>query len=163
LTIENSTLLAARQDAYSIGSQGIRQKDGVYLIGTVYANRPIESTIPVSGPGRLEMIVEGSSYTCGDVDASGFIDNLDLSYLIDYVFLGQAAPVPEESGDLDGSCFIDMIDIAYTIDHVFFGAPAPTGCGNPACSAIAKSEPTEAEKAQLQQKLDDVGSGIKIS
>jgi hypothetical protein len=56
LTIEDSTLLATSPDSYSVGSQDIPQSEGVYLIGTVRANRPIQSTIPVSGPGQLVII-----------------------------------------------------------------------------------------------------------
>jgi hypothetical protein len=51
LTIEDSTLIAASPTSYSIGSQGGTRPIpiGASLIGTVYVNRIIQSTVPVQG------------------------------------------------------------------------------------------------------------------
>ncbi|MFH1977847.1 MAG: dockerin type I domain-containing protein [Candidatus Aenigmatarchaeota archaeon] len=99
---------------------------------------------------------------CGDVDASGFIDALDLGYLIDYLFAGGAEPIPVESGDINGDGQIDALDLGWLIDILFAGAENPNDCGNVDMSGVPTPNPTQSEKQQAQQILDDAGINIQI-
>ncbi|MFH1899037.1 MAG: C25 family cysteine peptidase [Patescibacteria group bacterium] len=99
-------------------------------------------------------------YTCGDVDADGELTALDLGYLIDYLFVGGAEPVPVESGDIDGSGEINALDLGWLIDILFAGAENPNKCGT--IPIGQKSVATQAERQQAQQMLNDAGINIQI-
>jgi len=62
---------------------------------------------------------------CGDASGDGAINVADAVYLINYIFKGGAAPVPECIGDADGSGGISIADAVYLIDYVFRGGPPP--------------------------------------
>jgi len=80
----------------------------------------------------------GSAYLFGcpcdcpwqaDLDATGFIDAVDLALVIDVVFFG-SSDVQDPScyttrADFNADGFADAVDLAFLIDHVFFGAPGP--------------------------------------
>ncbi|MEW6050155.1 MAG: S8 family serine peptidase [Candidatus Zixiibacteriota bacterium] len=61
----------------------------------------------------------------GNVDGQGGIDISDLTYLVEYLFFGGAAPIPMESGDLDCSGAVDISDLTYMVEYLFFGGPDP--------------------------------------
>jgi len=66
--------------------------------------------------------------TCmaGDADGSGGVDIDDVIYIIEFVFLGGPAPVPEECcGDANGSGSVDIDDIVYLIAYIFGSGSAP--------------------------------------
>jgi len=66
------------------------------------------------------------AYARGDLDASGFIDALDLGYLIVYLFAGGPEPLPvKEAGNVNGTGDIDALDLGYLIDYLFAGGAAP--------------------------------------
>ena len=62
---------------------------------------------------------------CGDVNASGSINLLDVTYLLAY--LGGAAPaLPTPAmADVDGRLGITISDVAYIMDYLFIGGPMP--------------------------------------
>ncbi len=68
----------------------------------------------------------GTPYLCGDVnnDGSG-PDVLDLTYLVDYLFGGGAAPPVLDAANIDGIGGIDIIDLTYLVDYLFAGGPEP--------------------------------------
>lgn len=64
---------------------------------------------------------------CGDInnDSSG-PDLSDLTYMVDYLFLGGATPqfyTANVNGDLDH--VVDLSDMIYLVNYVFLGGPAP--------------------------------------
>ncbi len=67
--------------------------------------------------------------TIGDVDGDGSITIADVVFLINYIFLGGAAPYPISLGDVDCSGSINIADVVYLINYVFSHGPAP-------CSAL---------------------------
>ncbi|MBU1319091.1 MAG: dockerin type I repeat-containing protein [candidate division Zixibacteria bacterium] len=74
--------------------------------------------------GYLE--VSGPSCTSGDADGSGGVDIDDVVYLINYIFSGGPAPLPDVCcGDADGSGAIDIDDVVYLIAYIFSGGPPP--------------------------------------
>ncbi|MFH1978425.1 MAG: C25 family cysteine peptidase [Candidatus Aenigmatarchaeota archaeon] len=67
-------------------------------------------------------------YKCGDLDASEFVDALDVGVMIDYLFAGGADPDPMKSGDMNGDGTIDALDLGTLIDYVFSGIPHNDAC-----------------------------------
>ena len=63
----------------------------------------------------------------GDANADGKINSADVSYLINYLFVGGPAPKPLEAGDANCDGSINSADVAYLINYLFVGGPTP-GC-----------------------------------
>jgi hypothetical protein len=64
-------------------------------------------------------------FICGDPNRSGVINALDITYLINYLYKGGAAPKPPESGDVNNSGTVNAIDITYLINYLYKGGSAP--------------------------------------
>ncbi|UCD62780.1 MAG: M28 family peptidase [Candidatus Zixiibacteriota bacterium] len=62
---------------------------------------------------------------CGDVDGSGRLDALDVTYLVEFVWNGGPPPVGAAAGDVDGSSHTDAVDLVYLVDYLFGTGPAP--------------------------------------
>ncbi|MDX9858603.1 MAG: FISUMP domain-containing protein [candidate division Zixibacteria bacterium] len=64
---------------------------------------------------------------CGDINNDGTGPDLsDLTYLVDYLFLGGATPqfyTANVNGDSDH--VVDLSDMIYLVNYVFLGGPAP--------------------------------------
>ncbi len=67
----------------------------------------------------------------GDVNATGAIDIADLTYIVDYMFVGGPAPVSDTDcpspnrADLDCNLGVDIADLTYMVDYMFGGGEAP--------------------------------------
>lgn len=72
-----------------------------------------------------------SAYLCGDINGNGAgPDIADLVYLVDYMFQGGPAPVPNEYvADVDMSGEVNIADLVYLVSYMFQGGPAP--CSSP--------------------------------
>jgi hypothetical protein len=69
-------------------------------------------------------------YLCGDADGDGSITIADVVFLINYTFMGGAAPQPLSLADVDCSGSINIADIVRLINYIFRAGPAPcTECG----------------------------------
>ncbi|PKK84151.1 MAG: hypothetical protein CVT49_04965 [candidate division Zixibacteria bacterium HGW-Zixibacteria-1] len=76
----------------------------------------------------------------GDADASGSINILDVSFLINYLYKGGSAPRPYAlcSGDADCNCMINILDVTQLINYLYKNGNPPCecedwvlGCGQP--------------------------------
>ncbi len=63
--------------------------------------------------------------TLGDADGSGSVSIVDVVFLINYIFMGGAAPQPLSQGDADCDGEITIADAAYLVNYIFSGGPAP--------------------------------------
>jgi len=63
----------------------------------------------------------------GDANGDGKINSADVSYLINYLFIGGPAPQPWQAGDANCDGKINSADVSYLINYLFVGGPAP-GC-----------------------------------
>ncbi len=61
----------------------------------------------------------------GDANNDGVIDVGDVLLLVNYLFLGGAAPDPWENGDANCDGEIDIEDVIYLITYLFQGGAAP--------------------------------------
>jgi hypothetical protein len=63
--------------------------------------------------------------SCGDADGNGKINLLDVSFIINYLYRGGAAPNPLWKGDPSGDGKINLLDISYLINYLYRGGPNP--------------------------------------
>ena len=69
-------------------------------------------------------------YLCGDANGDGSVTITDVVFLINYIFMGGAAPQPLSLGDVDCSGRINIADVVLLVNYIFRGGPAPcTECG----------------------------------
>jgi hypothetical protein len=64
-------------------------------------------------------------YTCGDCTEDGIIDVGDLTYLINYLFIGGPAPYPIQTGDVNSDGVLDIADAVHLINYLFLGGSLP--------------------------------------
>jgi hypothetical protein len=62
---------------------------------------------------------------CGDVNGDRIIDNEDVVYLINYLYISGDPPVPLERGDVNYDGRIELGDVVYLINFVYKGGPRP--------------------------------------
>ncbi|PKK84947.1 MAG: hypothetical protein CVT49_01980 [candidate division Zixibacteria bacterium HGW-Zixibacteria-1] len=75
------------------------------------------------------LVVEASPYIPGDADNSGNVNLLDITFLINYLYKGGAAPAIPNAVDADGSCAINLLDASYLITYMYRGGSDPLpGC-----------------------------------
>jgi len=65
---------------------------------------------------------------CGDVDNSGAINILDVTFLINYLYKGGPAPDPLNSADVNNDDAVNILDATYTINYLYMSGPDPD-CG----------------------------------
>jgi hypothetical protein len=65
------------------------------------------------------------TYLCGDLDSDGLINIGDVTYLVNYLFIGGPAPDPFAAGDVNGDEKVDIADALYLINYLFAGGPSP--------------------------------------
>lgn len=65
-----------------------------------------------------------------DGDPEGTLDMADIIYLVEYLFLGGAAPPCPDASDVDGDPLstIDISDVTYLVQYVFGNGPPPPLC-----------------------------------
>jgi hypothetical protein len=64
----------------------------------------------------------------GDVNGDRTVDIADVIFLINYLFIGGAAPEPLQAGDANCDEMVDIADVVYLINYLFIGG-SPPGCG----------------------------------
>jgi len=98
----------------------------------------IEGYDPVNG-GLLWGIQDGSTpiipaqsfsclyfveYLAGDANRSGFVNGVDVAYLVAYIKGYGPQPYPILAGDANGDCVTNAMDVSYIIDYCI-GGPEP--------------------------------------
>jgi len=66
-------------------------------------------------------------FLSGDANTDEKINSADITYLINYLFIGGPAPRPWENGDANCDGNINSADVSYLINYLFVGGPLP-GC-----------------------------------
>ncbi|MFH2035832.1 MAG: dockerin type I domain-containing protein, partial [Candidatus Zixiibacteriota bacterium] len=67
----------------------------------------------------------------GDANDNNFINILDVTFLISYLYKGGPEPPHRSSADVNASCSIDLIDITYLIEYFYDSGSEPlSGCVN---------------------------------
>jgi hypothetical protein len=74
---------------------------------------------------ELEEVYAAGAYLCGDANGNGAINALDITYLINYLYKGGAAPDPLERADVNSSGIVNALDITFMINFLYKGGAAP--------------------------------------
>jgi len=61
----------------------------------------------------------------GDCNRDGNVNSADVSYIINYLFVGGPAPVPLSEGDVNCDGNINSADASFLINYLFVGGPEP--------------------------------------
>ena len=80
---------------------------------------------PYDGLAILIENSDGDYVMSGDVDGGGTLDVADVTYLVEYLFLGGPPPVSSDEGDIDCSGGADVADLTYLVNYLFVGGPVP--------------------------------------
>lgn len=80
------------------------------------------SNFDAVGPSNPDTCAPVSD-TCGDCNADGHVDSLDVDFLADYLIGAGPAPVPYGVGDVNGSGLIDLTDLSWLVSYVETGLP----------------------------------------
>jgi hypothetical protein len=109
----------------SYGADPIGTVDRNYRTSWTFAGESETSAID----GQVTMI--GYDFRRGDGNGDGTVNIGDAVYLINFIFRGGPAPVPNEAGDPNCSDNVDIGDIVYLVNYVFKGGPppGPVDCG----------------------------------
>ncbi len=117
--------------------------DGTYLIsglspGTYTITASMVSYQDASYPSQMEVggdkidgvDIELEPMLVGNVNGDGTVDIFDITYAIDYLYLGGPAPIPYElcNGDPNCDCTCNIFDITYLIGYLYLGGPTPCTC-----------------------------------
>jgi len=73
----------------------------------------------------LKTVVTPRPFVCGDANASGTINILDITYIIAFLYQSGPAPNPIESGDADNSGAVNILDITRLIAYLYSGGQPP--------------------------------------
>ncbi|MEW5797305.1 MAG: dockerin type I domain-containing protein, partial [Candidatus Zixiibacteriota bacterium] len=65
------------------------------------------------------------TWVCGDANADGSVNILDVTYIIAYLYRQGPAPDPLLSADVDGSGGVTILDVNYLITYIYRSGPAP--------------------------------------
>jgi hypothetical protein len=72
------------------------------------------------------VITGGSPPKCGDVNNDDIVNVGDLVCLLNYLFIGGPAPVPQSCvGDVNNDDTVNIGDAVYLLNYLFIGGPAP--------------------------------------
>lgn len=99
--------------------------------------RPESECIDVGHPDTLYNDPDGSQcdlgalsftgppFVCGDTDDDGSVNILDITLLINYLYLEGPAPVHLEAADVNSSGAVNILDITFLIGFLYQDGPEP--------------------------------------
>jgi hypothetical protein len=64
-------------------------------------------------------------YVCGDANSDEAVNILDISYLIEYLYMDGPAPDPINAADVNSDGTINILDITYLIAYLYMEGPEP--------------------------------------
>ncbi|MEW5924154.1 MAG: dockerin type I repeat-containing protein [Candidatus Zixiibacteriota bacterium] len=98
--------------------------DSFWCCDTILSGR-LDSDYVAVYNGSLTVLAGG---LCGDANDNGFINILDVTYLIQYLYRGGPPPPKPDMADVNNSGSINILDVTYLIQYLYRGGPAPN-CG----------------------------------
>jgi len=68
-----------------------------------------------------------NNFICGDVNADGYVNLLDILSLISYIYGDPPGPEPDplDSGDVNADGDVNLLDILYLIEFIYCDPPGP--------------------------------------
>lgn len=109
---------AVPEDKYAIGAR-IKFAPECMLV--------VNAALP--GAGERDSLyystADGWHYLNGDADGSWTVNILDVTFLVNYLYKGGAAPEPVGSGDANCNLALNILDATYLINYLYKGGLAP--------------------------------------
>ena len=87
------------------------------------AGEPVENTVSDQEAVLFDLLFQ--SEMAGDANGDDIINILDITCLIDYLYKGGPAPIPEASGDVNCDAIINILDITYLINYLYKDGTEP--------------------------------------
>jgi len=105
----------------------INDPENPYSAGTFFleANKMAVRDNYIFGVGWNGFLILEIGYICGDINNSGAIDLLDITYLINYLYRGGPPPDSMEASDVNVSGVVDILDITFLLNYIYKGGPNP--------------------------------------
>ncbi|MCX6832875.1 MAG: SBBP repeat-containing protein [candidate division Zixibacteria bacterium] len=124
-----STYLAGDGQEWGYGI-AVDASGNAYVTGYTWSsNFPTQNPFQSTFQGGWDTFVTKLSwipdYICGDANGDGSVTIADVVFLINYIFMGGAAPQPLSLGDVDCSSSINIADAVRLINYIFRDGPAP--------------------------------------
>jgi len=103
------------------------------ISGTPLVADSFDFTVKVrdsGGPPRTDnqelfIKIQPGSFAHGDANFDGATNGADVTYVINYLFVGGPKPIPWEAGDVNCDGKINAADVIYLINYLFIGGPPP--------------------------------------
>lgn len=96
---------------------------GVYE-DTIFITPDVDSSVFPTVAIPVSLTIAGDT-VCGDFDRSGFVNILDVTAIINFLYKGGPPPTFMEIADADGNGTISLMDVAYLINYLYKGGPEP--------------------------------------
>ncbi len=90
---------------------------------------------------------------CGDVNDDGNLDISDLTYMIEWLFLGGPPPPDPSAAEMDLCNGTDIADIDYYLNYMFRGGPVP-------CAGVADCTPYAGGALSLDHVDGELSPGV---
>jgi len=105
-------------------------------------------------------ISEIGNYIPGDFSRNGYLNILDVTDLINYLYKGGPAAYCMDAADVNGDCSVNILDVTYIINYLYKGGPAPV-CGCAGRGPVNK--PVVSYQGSISTELIDEKSNIVVS
>jgi hypothetical protein len=84
---------------------------------------PLLDWTPKTTEGSVSVLADR-----GDVDGTYGVFVSDLTFMVNYIFKGGAAPIPQETGDVNCDYNVNVADLSYLVNFLFKGGFEPDPC-----------------------------------
>lgn len=107
-------------DSFALGGQST-SVDTAFGADTLLAVTEGIQYFPRSTPGQLKV----KWVLRGDANGNGARNIVDVTYLVQYLFVGGSSPITFQHGNVNGDASLNIVDITYMVAYLFMGGPPP--------------------------------------
>ncbi|MEW6051125.1 MAG: hypothetical protein AB1644_08720 [Candidatus Zixiibacteriota bacterium] len=117
-------VLSMQQKQLNVKFRTAELDSGMHTANVIISNNDPGNS-PVTVPVQLHVTL-APQYVCGDVDNNGVGPDIgDLTYLVGFLFLGEAAPPIPQAADVNSDSVIDISDLTVLVEFLFMGGLPP--------------------------------------
>ncbi len=96
-------------------------KSSYSLYETAASEIPAVSTVSID-------LCQSCCEIMGDLNGDDYLDPLDITYFVNWLWKGGPDPSCEAEVDVNGDLASDPLDLTYLVNYVWKSGPAPSGC-----------------------------------